>query len=73
VTVSLRSTQRMTLGRGAVFEETETRDEETQTSQGNPKSLVTVALPKRSAVVLRGAAADEYEHAIPPSRRRACL
>ena len=66
VTVSLRSTQRMTLGRGAVFEETKTRDEETQTSQENPKKLVTVVLPKRSAVVLRGAAADEYEHAIPP-------
>ena len=59
VTVSLRSTQRMTLGRG-IREETETRDEEKN------KNLVTVTLPKRSAVVLRGAAADEYEHAIPP-------
>jgi alkylated DNA repair protein alkB family protein 8 len=66
VTVSLRSTQRMTLGRGAVFEETKRATKKRKRLKETQKSLVTVVLPKRSAVVLRGAAADEYEHAIPP-------
>ena len=78
VTVSLRSTQRMTLGRGV---NNAWRHHAHDTSRGSDASrgsnddesatrddddFVAVELPRRSAVVLRGAAADEYEHAIPP-------
>jgi len=89
VTVSLRSTQRMTLGRGIEHDYARehehascrsgtddfpaTRDDDAVYASSSSERdgekndrLVTVALPRRSAVVLRGAAADEYEHAIPP-------
>ena len=79
VTVSLRSTQRMTLGRGIGHDyarehedascRSGTDDFPASSSERDnleENKLVTVALPRRGAVVLRGAAADEYEHAIPP-------
>jgi alkylated DNA repair protein alkB family protein 8 len=89
VTVSLRSTQCMTLGRGIEHDYARehehascrsgtddfpaTRDDDAVYASSSSERdgekndrLVTVALPRRSAVVLRGAAADEYEHAIPP-------
>ena len=91
VTVSLRSTQRMTLGRGIEHDYARehehascrsgtddfpaTRDDDAVYASSSSERitdgekndrLVTVALPRRGAVVLRGAAADEYEHAIPP-------
>lgn len=81
VTVSLRSTQRMTLGRGIEHDYAREHEHASSCRSGTddfPASssserdgekndrLVVVALPRRGAVVLRGAAADEYEHAIPP-------
>ena len=87
VTVSLRSTQPMTLGRGMrwpegkdpseVFKQSSEGslsakfDDSTQKREGE-EAIVT--LPKNSAVSLRGAAADSYEHAVPPvSNFRASL
>ena len=76
VTVSLRSTQRMTLGRGmhahhahGAADASRSEDDAATLCEDEAFSggeCVTVALPRRGAVVLRGAAADEYEHAIPP-------
>ena len=79
VTVSLRSTQRMTLGRGIGHDYAREHEDascrsgtddfpasSSERDNVEENKLVTVALPRRGAVVLRGAAADEYEHAIPP-------
>lgn len=71
VTVSLASAQTMTLGRGMVWPSGDERPDAGTRYEGEE---VRVVMPVRSAVRMEGAAANEYEHAVPPvSERRVSL
>ena len=69
VTVSLRSTQVMTAGRGMRWPEgkdpSDVFAEGSDPAQRSGEEAI-ICLPKNSAVSLRGDAADVYEHAVPP-------
>ena len=68
VTVSLGSAQAMTLGRGMMWPSgEEARPERERVYEGEE---VRMMLPVGSAVRMEGAAANEYEHAVPPTTAR---